>query len=70
MKLEQSYRLNDLDSTTKKVVDAIARREDVFQAAHGAQLLLMRNLHGETIANIEDARREIICEIRVRLLSV
>lgn len=66
-KLEQSDRLKDLDLITKKVVDAIIKQEDVFLAAHDAQLSLMRTLHNDTVTKIED-QHEITRHEIVRLL--
>jgi hypothetical protein len=67
--LEQSSRLEDLDLATKRIVDAIIEQHDVFQAAHNTQIAL----HGETVTKIQEehaiTRREIIQEIRVRVLS-
>jgi acyl CoA:acetate/3-ketoacid CoA transferase beta subunit len=68
-KLEQSGRL---DLTTQKIVDAIVTQQDIFYAVHDTQITLIKALHGETVLNIHDeheiTRREIIQEIRVRLL--
>ena len=68
-KLEQSDRL---DLTTQKIVDAIVTQQDIFHAVHDTQITLIRALHGETVLNIQDehatTRREIIQEIRVRLV--
>jgi hypothetical protein len=36
-KLEQSDRLEELDLATKKIVDAIIKQQDIFQAAHGTK---------------------------------
>jgi hypothetical protein len=56
---------------TRKILDAIDNRQDVFQLAHHAQTTLIRNLHGELIAKIAGehgtTRTEIIREIEVRL---
>jgi len=68
-KLEQSDRLKDLDLITKKVVDAIIKQEDVFLAAHDAQLSLMRTLHNDTVTKIED-QHEITRHEIVRLLHI
>ena len=69
LKLKQSDCLKALDLRTQKIIDTIIQQQDVFQAAHDTQITLMRTLHGETVTNIEVARREIIQEIRVRLIS-
>jgi hypothetical protein len=66
-KLEQSDHLKDLDLITKNVVDAIIKQEDVFLAAHDAQLSLMRTLHNDTVTKIED-QHEITRHEIVRLL--
>ena len=66
-KLEQSDRLKDLDLIPKKVIDAIIKQEDVFLAAHDAQLSLMRTLHNDTITEIVDQHQITRYEI-VRLL--
>jgi hypothetical protein len=66
-KLEQSDCLKDLDLVTKMVVDAIIKQEDVFLAAHDAQLSLMRTLHNDTVTKIED-QHEITRHEIVRLL--
>jgi hypothetical protein len=66
--LERSDCLGDLDLATKRIVDAIIEQHDVFQAAHDTQIAL----HKETVTTIQEehaiTRREIIQEIRVRLL--
>jgi hypothetical protein len=67
-KLEQSDRLKDLDLITKKVVDAIIKQEDVFLAAHDAQLSLMRTLYNDTVTKIVD-QHEITRHEIVRLLQ-
>src|SRR5882762_2131773 len=70
---EGSNRLKDLDITTKRIVDAIIKQEDVFRTAHNTQITLMGAIHEETVSKIQDehaiTRREIIQEIRVRSLS-
>ena len=66
-KLEQSDRLKDLDLIPKKAIDAIIKQEDVFLAAHDAQLSLMRTLHNDTITEIVDQHETTRHEI-VRLL--
>lgn len=70
---EGSNRLKDLDITTKRIVDAIIKQEDVFRTAHNTQITLMGTIHEETVSKIQDehaiTRREIIQEIRVRCLS-
>jgi len=69
-RLEQSHRLESLDLIANKIADAIIDQQDVFQAAHDADLTLMRTLHEETVTKIVDEHettREILQEIRVRL---
>ncbi|XTI94184.1 hypothetical protein V2W45_1473413 [Cenococcum geophilum] len=70
---EGSDRLKDLDITTKRIVDAIIKQEDVFRTAHNTQITLMGTIHEETVSKVQDehaiTRREIIQEIRVRSLS-
>jgi tetratricopeptide (TPR) repeat protein len=70
---EGSNRLKDLDITTKRIVDAIIKQEDVFRVAHYTQITLMGAIHEETVSKIQDehaiTRREIIQEIRVGSLS-
>jgi hypothetical protein len=66
-KLEQLDRLKEFDLTTQKVVDAIIKQEDVFLAAHDAQLSLMRTLHNDTVTEIVD-QHEITRHEIVRLL--
>ena len=67
---EGSDRLKDFDITTKRIVDAIIKQEDVFRTAHNMQITLMGAIHGETVSKIQDehaiTRREIIQEIQVR----
>lgn len=65
---EQVDRHKDLGLKTKKIVDAIIKQEDVFLAAHDAQLSLMRSLHDDTVANILD-QHEITRHNIVRLLN-
>jgi hypothetical protein len=65
---EQLDRHKDLGLKTKKIVDAIIKQEDVFLAAHDAQLSLMRSLHDDTVANISD-QHEITRHEIVRLLN-
>ena len=64
-KLQCSNSFEKLDSTTKCILDAIIDQQDVFQVAHEAQLTLCK----DTIRNIDDARQEIIQEIRVTFIS-
>jgi hypothetical protein len=66
-KVEQSDGLEDLDLITKKVVDAIIKQEDVFLAAHDAQLSLIRTLHNDAVTNIVD-QHEITRHDIVRFL--
>jgi len=70
---EGSDRLKDLDITTKRIVDAIIKQEDVFRTAHNTQITLMGTIHEETVSKIQDehaiTRSEIIQEMRVRSLS-
>jgi hypothetical protein len=68
-RLEQSDHLKDVDVTTLSIINAITKQGDIFQAAHGAQITLMRTLQEDTVAVIEDFSHKIIQEIRVRLLS-
>jgi len=68
-RLEQSDHLQTLDSTTKSIINAIVKQEDVFRAAHDTQGSLIKTLQGETIAVIEDASYKIIQEFRVWHLS-
>ena len=68
-KREHLDSLKELDFTTKSILDAIIERQDVFQAAHEAQLTLTKTLHKDTMRNIDDTRQEIIQEIRVIFLS-
>ena len=60
--------LEKLDLATKSILDAIVERQDVFQAAHEAQLMLTKTLHENTIRNIDNTRQEIIQVIRVIFL--
>ncbi len=57
--LEQSDHYKDLDLTTKNLINAIIKQQNIFQAMYNVQLMLMRNLHEETVSIIID-------EIRVR----
>ncbi len=68
-KQENLDSLKELDLATKSILDAIVERQDVFQAAHEAQLTLTKTLHENTMRNIDDTRQEIILEIRVIFLS-
>lgn len=52
----------------KRVINAIAEQQDVFLAAHDTQRTLITSLHEDTITHVEDSHREILEEIRVRLL--
>jgi len=61
--------LEKLDLATKSILDAIVDQQDVFQAAHEAQLTLTKTLHEDTMRNIDDTRQEIIREIRVIFVS-
>jgi hypothetical protein len=61
--------LAELDFTVKSILDAIIERQDVFQAAHEAQLTLTKTMHEDTMRNIDDTRQEIVREIRVTFLS-
>ena len=67
---EGSDRPKDLDITTKRIVDAIIKQEDVFRTAHNTQITLVGTIHEETISKIQDehaiTRRDKIQEIRVR----
>jgi hypothetical protein len=67
--LEQSDQLQNLDSTTKSIINTIVKQEGLFRAAHDTQGSLIRTLQGETIAVIEDESRKIIQEFRVWHLS-
>jgi hypothetical protein len=64
--LDHSNRLEDLDSATRGVLDAIIKQHDVFKAVHDAQIDLMKNLHNDTLSRVENehttTRREIIGE--------
>lgn len=64
-KQEHLDKIERLDSKTKIILDAITKRLDVFQAADEAQINLTTTLHESTTRNINDARQEIIREIRV-----
>lgn len=66
-KREHLNSFEKLDLATKSILDAIIDQQDVFQAAHEAQLTLTKTLCKDTIRNINDTRQEIIGEIRVRL---
>jgi hypothetical protein len=65
--------LEDIDSKTRKIVDAIDEQQDIFVTTHQTQLTMMRDLHRETETRITNELREtgteIIKEIRVRLPS-
>jgi hypothetical protein len=61
--------LAELDFTVKSILDAIIEQQDVFQAAHEAQLTLTKTMHKDTMRNIDDTRQEIVREIRVTFLS-
>jgi hypothetical protein len=52
--------------TTKKVIDAIVKQQDLFQAMHDAQLTLVKTLIVDAHAI---TRHEIIQDIRVGSLS-
>ncbi len=68
-KREHLNGLEKLDLATKSILDAIVDQQDVFQAAHEAQLTLTKTLHEDTMRNIDDTRQEIIREIRVIFVS-
>ena len=57
--------LKGLDFATKSILDAIVERQDIFQAAHEAQLTLLKNQHEKTMRNIDDTRQEIVLAVRV-----
>jgi hypothetical protein len=63
---ERSDFVETLDSTTKKIVDAITKQEDVFRAAHDAQISLLETIQDELVIT----RREIIKKIKVRFFPV
>jgi len=69
--LKQSTQVKDLDATTRKILDAIIKQQDVFQGSLHTRTTI-RTLHGETVAKMADEHRtirnEIILEIEVRLL--
>jgi hypothetical protein len=73
LKQEQSNHLQDLDLAAKNIMDAIVRQQDVLHAVQDTQITAMRTLHGEAVSKIADehaiTRREIINEIRVRIVS-
>ena len=48
--------LKKLDLATKSVLDAVVDRQDVFQAAHDAQLKLTKTLHEDTMRNINETQ--------------
>ena len=52
-----------------KIFDGIVRQQDIFELVYKTQLALITSLHENTMAHVEDARCEIIEEIRVRHLS-
>lgn len=58
-KLNEEH-LDGLDLTTKKIVHAIIKQQDIFQVMHDTQITVVKNEHATT-------RREISQEIRVRL---
>ena len=62
--------LKGLDFATKSILDAIIERQDVFQAAHEAQLTLLKNQHEKTTRNINDTRQEIISARQEIVLAV
>src|SRR5579862_1936440 len=66
-KREHLGSLGKLDLATKSILDAIVDKQDVFQAAHEAQLALTKTLHENTMGNIDDTRQGIIGEIRVNI---
>ena len=69
---EQSSRFKGLDLTTRKIIDAIIRQQDIFEAAHDTQIALMDTIHQDTVSMIQNehaiSRRDIIRELRVRHL--
>ena len=76
LRQDHSDRLKELDIATNIIVDAIVERQDVFHAAHEAQLMLMKSQHEKTMRNINDthqeiisARQEIVLAVRVIFIS-
>ncbi len=45
---EHSGRVEELDQTTKKLVDTIIDQRDVFKTVQNEQLLLLRTQHDDT----------------------
>ena len=68
-KQEHLSSLEELDSTTKNILDAIVDQQDVFQVAHEAQLTLTKSLHEDAMRNIDDTRQIIVRQIRVIFVS-
>jgi hypothetical protein len=66
-KREHLNAFEKLALATKRILDAIVDQQDVFQAAHEAQLTLTKTLHEDTIRKIDDTRQDIIREIMVML---
>ena len=62
--------LKELDLATQSIIDAIIERQDVFHAAHEAQLMLMKSQHEKTMRNINDTRQEIISARQEIVLAV
>lgn len=62
--------LKGLDLATKSILDAIVERQDVFQAAHEAQLTLLKNQHEKTTRNINNTRQEIISARQEIVLAI
>lgn len=67
-KREHLSKLESLDLATKSILDAVADRRDVFQAAHEVQIALTE-VQESTTRNINDTRQEIIQEMRVLYFS-
>ena len=66
-KQEHATAFEKLDLTTKLILDAIVGQRDVFQAAHEAQLTLTKTVHENSLKKIDDARQDVIREIKVML---
>lgn len=70
LRWEHSDSLKELDLATKRILNAIVERQDVFQAAHEAQFELMKIQHKNTMRNIDDTRQEIISARQETVLAV
>ena len=67
---EYSDNLKELGSATRIIFDAIVQQQDVFHAAHEAQLEFLKIQRENAITNIDDIHQEIISARQNIILAV